>query len=428
MIFSIRLSANGLSLNSIGPKALGMGGAFIGLADDQTAVYWNPAGLSGQKAGITAFGTDIIPLAKYINEDIEIDARNKIKNYASPNLFLNYNFGKFSLGFGAFVPAGLGIEWKGDELLGFNGPAFLDSLETIPNLYAEKEFNWMSKIGVFNFSPAFAYRISETFSLGTAINVYYGILKMQRAEDMVDNATGIPFQSNDTFDKIVDTQTAFNIKGSGYGASFGLKLNTLFTENLDLGLSVRSPAKVTFKGDADIDLPEVGTRDVEMDIEWPLWIGIGGALRTSEDFLMTLDVQYSNWSTLKTLLAKIEMPDGQGGTYIKEQEMHLDWKNAVQIRFGLDFQVRPNFFWRGGVYHDPAPASNETANILFPSSNNWGMTTGFGYRKGNFNLDFGIELLLDLEGDAVAAEHNMPGLYQMDTFAFSMGFGYKFKK
>ena len=64
----------------------------------------------------------------------------------------------------------------------------------------------------------------------------------------------------------------------------------------------------------------------------------------------------SSKSTLKTLLAKIEMPDGQGGTYIKEQEMHLDWKNAVQIRFGLDFQVRPNFFWRGGVYHDlPRP-------------------------------------------------------------------------
>ena len=29
-----------------GPRALGMGGAFAGIADDVSASYWNPAGLS----------------------------------------------------------------------------------------------------------------------------------------------------------------------------------------------------------------------------------------------------------------------------------------------------------------------------------------------------------------------------------------------
>ena len=38
--------ANGLSLNSIGTRALSMGGAMVGLADDATAIYWNPAGIS----------------------------------------------------------------------------------------------------------------------------------------------------------------------------------------------------------------------------------------------------------------------------------------------------------------------------------------------------------------------------------------------
>lgn len=31
----------------VGARALGMGGAFVGLADDATATYWNPAGLTG---------------------------------------------------------------------------------------------------------------------------------------------------------------------------------------------------------------------------------------------------------------------------------------------------------------------------------------------------------------------------------------------
>jgi hypothetical protein len=38
-----------------GERALGMGGAFVAVADDATAVYWNPAGLaSGGPAGVTA--------------------------------------------------------------------------------------------------------------------------------------------------------------------------------------------------------------------------------------------------------------------------------------------------------------------------------------------------------------------------------------
>ena len=52
VVFVANAFANGLSLNSIGPKALGMGGAFVGLADDGTAIYWNPAGLAGQSNSI----------------------------------------------------------------------------------------------------------------------------------------------------------------------------------------------------------------------------------------------------------------------------------------------------------------------------------------------------------------------------------------
>ena len=39
----------------VGPRALGMGGAFVGVADDATAGYWNPAGLaflSGRMASV----------------------------------------------------------------------------------------------------------------------------------------------------------------------------------------------------------------------------------------------------------------------------------------------------------------------------------------------------------------------------------------
>ena len=42
------------SFEVVGSRALGMGGAFVAVADDSSAVFWNPAGLaSGQPAGAT---------------------------------------------------------------------------------------------------------------------------------------------------------------------------------------------------------------------------------------------------------------------------------------------------------------------------------------------------------------------------------------
>jgi hypothetical protein len=39
-------AAEAQSFETLGPRAAGMGGAFVAVADDATAVYWNPAGLA----------------------------------------------------------------------------------------------------------------------------------------------------------------------------------------------------------------------------------------------------------------------------------------------------------------------------------------------------------------------------------------------
>ncbi|RLC49098.1 MAG: hypothetical protein DRZ79_06440 [Candidatus Cloacimonadota bacterium] len=392
--------ANGLSLNSIGPKGFGMGGAFIGLANDPTAIYWNPAGLVGQQTGISLFTTDVIPFATFKNETFGIDAKTNTNHYISPNLFVNYNLGKFGLGFGAYVPAGLGAEWNGADLKAYNEDP-------------SAEFEWMSEIGVFNFSPAFAYNFYQKFNVGVAANIYYGMLKMKKPEDMNQN-------------QLLDTQTEFDIAGMGYGFTVSMKWKCFLTDKLDLGLTYRSPINVAFEGDAVMG----ATYDAEMDIEWPAWYGFGAALVPNEKLTLTLDAQYSNWASLEKLIAKIkDMPNPQGGTFTYEKEMHLNWEDAVQIRIGSEYKINDLIAARLGYYYDPAPAPDETLNILFPSSTNHVITTGFGITKNKFSCDFGIEYLLGGERkieDQDQTENNMVGTHQMDTFAFSFGLGYKF--
>lgn len=53
----------------VGVRAYGMGGAFTAVADDYTAIYWNPAGLGGHvlSAGVGATGLNVDALEAFIS-------------------------------------------------------------------------------------------------------------------------------------------------------------------------------------------------------------------------------------------------------------------------------------------------------------------------------------------------------------------------
>src|ERR1035437_3784388 len=45
-LFPSSSKAGGFQINTMGAKALGMGGAFTGVANDASTIYFNPAGMS----------------------------------------------------------------------------------------------------------------------------------------------------------------------------------------------------------------------------------------------------------------------------------------------------------------------------------------------------------------------------------------------
>ena len=396
LVFSSSIFANGLNLNSPGPKALGMGGAFVGLADDATAIYWNPAGLVGQESGVLVAVTDIIPFASYKWEyadfGIDIDAEAKVNHYVGPNIFVNYTLDKWAFGFGAYVPAGVGVEWDKDD---FGG-------------------NMKSKIGVIDFSPAVAYKLSEQFSFGVAANIYYGMFEMDKyiPEDEMD--------------------TSQELSGLGYGAALGLKFKV--NDKLSFGLSYKTPVKIAFEGDGEMISEGVTTDwdNVTADVEWPTWFGFGSAYKVKDNWTITFDVQYSNWGALEEVVEEIEFIHPLAGQMTMKDTLHMEWEDAVQIRLGTEYNVNESFSILGGYYYDPAPAPDKTNNVLFPSSTNHVITTGCVYSKNKIYVKLGIEYLLGAERDISddltleGFKNAQPGKHKMDIFAFSFGLGYKF--
>jgi long-chain fatty acid transport protein len=417
ILISVGLFANGLSLNSVGPKALGMGGAFVGLADDGSAIYWNPAGLLGQANEINLSGANIIPIGNYSYDAAGIDADLVQNNYMSPDLFANFSMDKMAFGLGVYVPAGLGAEYEGKDLQAFTA---------IPGLYAgDPDIEWLSKIAVISLSPAFAYQVTDCWSVGVAANVYYGMFDIKRfGANLPDGAGGYN-----------SYQYEESSTGLGYGATFGTMYK--FSDDVTVGFTYRSPVTVDMSGTAEngampmiagsMGMVATDESDFDREVTWPTWIAGGISCTPTDKLTLTFDLQYSDWKVLDEL--STEFDDASWATILGAQgadKFVLNWDSQTQVRFGMEYKVKPCLALRTGWYYDPAPAPDETLNVLFPSGTYSVLTGGFGYNIGNIVIDFGTEYLFGAERHVTAATHNMPGTHAIDIFAFALGVGFNF--
>ena len=116
--------ANGLNLNGLGARAVAMGGAFVGLADDFSAVYWNPAGAAffGKKYfGVSGFA--ILPSMGYKFDLAMIDAKAPSKMYPGGMAAYYHPISdKMVAGISVYSPSGLGMQWDGEDFANISGP------------------------------------------------------------------------------------------------------------------------------------------------------------------------------------------------------------------------------------------------------------------------------------------------------------------
>lgn len=396
LLSSSLLVANGLNLNSNGPKAIAMGGAFIGLADDFSAVYWNPAGLTQMEGTTIAFSlVDLMPSASYKMDLMGIDAQTDNKHYLSGSIgfFKPLPNNKIVMGIYGYVPSGVGSKWSGDDLvmLTRSGP-----------------YEWESMLAVITISPSIGVKLSDRFSLGASININYGMLTMKRPvvgqyeEDMTGLAVGFTFGAlyklNDKFSVGLSIKTPFGVKLNGDTTMPGAAL---------YGLPAESPA--------------------ERECTWPLWTGLGLAYHINDKITVTADLQYTNWGEMTDIPVNYENTYW-AALFNTANRYELQWQDAVQLRFGFEYKVSESLALRCGYYHDPSPCplrdADNTHNILLPQSTyNWG-TLGFGYTKGNIKIEaafeYGFGTDVTVGTNQVMVNSGLPGVHGIDIMAASV--------
>ena len=212
-----------------GAKAHGMGGAFTGLADDPSAVYYNPAGITQVEGtqislGFTiptvrgnfkSAGTSSIPGT---NQGDETEVKEQY--FFVPNFYFTKQISdQLSFGVGGYSIFGLGgFEWPTSFEGRFSSGGINGELQTM------------------TLSPVVAYEVSDNLSIA-----FGG--RIERAD--------LDLQANVFVAPGVDEITS-KISGYDYGMGWNAALLYHIHKELSIGLSYRSEMKHSFD-DVDVE-------------------------------------------------------------------------------------------------------------------------------------------------------------------------------
>ena len=329
-----------------GARATGQGEAFVAQADDASAIYYNPAGLT-QLTGtqFTSGGYLNFAGSQFRTPGVSVD--DTTMSFL-PHFYCATDFGKTD------------SPWRFG--LGFNVP-FGSQVDLGPTGH----FMWQvtkSSLTVYNIAPSVAYRFNDHFSLGVDLNVYHGDTMSERAVF----APGIP-------------TLHFKGDGNAVGATVGALYK--FNEHHTLGVVYRSPFTINFVGSASRQ-PEISDSPAHASINFPQSVAIGYAYRPVAKLKLEVDVEWTNWDPLSTVQMRAD-------NSALNTDIAYDWKDSFFYEFGAQYELNEHWTVRTGYFFSENTVPDSTYSPALPDANRHVLSTGLGYGTKRLQMDIAYQ-------------------------------------
>lgn len=407
VIFVSQSFGSGFQINEHGARAMGMAGAFTGLANDPSAVHFNPAGIVQLRGTHFSIGsTFIMPSSQFTGPD-PLTTESKLKSavFTPINFYFTQELTPdLFVGFGVNNPWGLGTTWED----GWVGKYM--ALET--------------EIRTFNFTPVVAYKLTNELSAAVGLNIFYSDVLIQKAIEVIV-PTGV---ANPPIAKISDA--IIRMEGDKLGFGFNAALFFQATKCLSLGLSFKSNVKLEYEGTAEVT-PGAGTPAavvaqlpkgaITAPLNTPMVIQFGLAHKffnsCNENFLtLAADFQYTGWSSYDKLEVTFTEFLVGGKPYVSSSLR--EYKNSYIGRLGAEYMASETFKVRGGLLYDVNPVKDERLDPTLPDADRIGINLGLSYNiTDNLSIDFAYLYLMFMERTVTTSvEKPYPNQYHASLY------------
>jgi long-chain fatty acid transport protein len=327
-------------------RATAQGEAFVAQADDASAIYYNPAGLTQLSGTEITSGMEL----QFPDSHLEGAGSGGEMNTMSyiPQLFASTDFGlkqspwRFGLGF--MVPFGNVADYS------LKGP-FRYSVTD-------------ASLAVYDIQPTVAFQVNDHLSLGVGLNIYL-------ADTLLNEKVSFPGFPDGNFH--------FGGKGDAFGATAGLLWK--ITPQHSIGLLYRSPFDINLKGNATLSTP-VGpqTANATAEIPFPQSVKAGYAFRPIKQLKLEADVEWINWDTLNSLVLRSQNVN-------LHATIPFNWQDSWYYEFGTQYEIDEHWTVRGGYIFSVNTVPNSTFSPSVPDSNRHVFSVGGGYSTTRYSVD-----------------------------------------
>lgn len=340
-----------------GAAANGMGNAFTAVANDASAVWYNPAAMTDFDGTSVSLGNVFVaPLTEH-KQGATID-KPESKVHALPHFYATRRLNeKWALGVGVNPPFGLSTDW--------------DKTNSLTRTVATE-----SALKAIYTNLNGAYKVNENLSVALGASfVYLDATMNKKIEAAGDNIE----------------QTL-----EGDGTSGGWNLAALYKWNKwNFAAVYRSPVKVGIDGKINLPtvilatlpapntVPTATNQDGHTTITLPDTLQLGTAYKPNDNWIFSAEADYTNWTTYRKLVIDYVADNGTP----RQTTETKNWRSTWAFRAGAEHKLNDAWKLRAGAYYDLSPVENSRFETRNPDANRLGFSVGAGWTKGNLTVD-----------------------------------------
>jgi len=380
-----------------GARAMGMGGAFIGVADDATAASWNPAGLIQLERPEISAVYSYYGREESYTSDVrpESEGTNSMSSGSLNYLSIAYPF--------QWLKKNMIITLNYQRMYDFNKDIDFDYNWNIDSDMLKDHIHFEQEGGLKTISPAFAVQITPWLYVGMTFNIWEDIFGHNGWEEKYHSSPSGMISGNPV-DMRIDYKDRYTF--SGYNMHFGFlwNINNMFTlggvYKTEFTADVKRKLKFNQSQTYSTLPPEYSSEShivhkEDMELDMPDSYGIGLAVRFSDNFTAAIDVCRTEWG--KYILTD---EDGhQTRPITGEPKSKTSVKPTHQVRLGGEYLfIKENTVIpvRAGIFYDPEPSENSPEDY-------YGCSVGSGFKWKNLLVDAAYQYRFgdDVEGDVI---------------------------
>jgi long-chain fatty acid transport protein len=394
--------ASGFDLPDQDAFAVGRGLAVTATADNPSAIFYNPAGLTqltGNNFEVGGYGIYLDP--SYTRPSSGKSYHNQEPWGAIPQFFYAYGNKEntFSIGLGIYAPAGLNMQWPQDT--GFRTVGYKGSIEQIA------------------FNPVIAFKIIPSLSVGVGISANYVNLNLEQ---------GIlwPEQPYDQF----------KFEGNGWAPAGNIGILWQPTAQWSVGAALQTGTSVKLNGSTaafnNVALPGYPTfhsgTDASTDLQLPLKVEGGISFRPTENWNIEFDADYINWNTLNTLNIQQNNPYP---IFPKNVPLILNWESSWYYELGVTRYLDNGWHVSAGyIFNQNSVPSSHYTPVVADEDRHF-FSIGVGRKGQHFDFDiayqFGYGSDRTVSGSASSTSgQSADGTYNFFSNAVSASVGWHF--